>query len=105
MSATLRIRRMAETDAEVVAALATELGYPSETEGIGVRIRAIGESDLLLVAVDAGEKASRVIQAHRVGVIGVGCLVALLGLVGSSSACRGGTARALIDAGDSWAES
>ena len=48
---------MAETDAEVVAALATELGYPSETEAIGVRIRAIGESNLLLVAVDAGDKA------------------------------------------------
>src|SRR5438105_12629504 len=73
MSATLRIRRMAETDAEVVAALAAELGYPSETEAIGVRIRAIGESDLLLVAVDASDKAIGFIQAHRVCIIEVGC--------------------------------
>ena len=34
MSATLRIRRMAETDAEVVATLAGELGYPSEAEAM-----------------------------------------------------------------------
>ena len=60
MSATLRIRRMAEMDAEVVAMLAGELGYPSETEAIRVRIRAVGESDLLLVAVDVGRQGNRV---------------------------------------------
>jgi hypothetical protein len=56
---------MAETDAEVVAALAAELGYPSETEAIGVRIRAIGESDLLLVAVDASTRQSDL--SRRIG--------------------------------------
>jgi len=56
MSETLRIRRMAEMDAEVVATLAGELGYPNETKAIRARLRAIGESDLLLVALDAGDK-------------------------------------------------
>ena len=104
MSATLRIRRMAETDAEVVAALATELGYPSETEGIGVRIRAIGESNLLLVAVDAGDKAIGFIQAHRVCIIEVGFRVEILGLVVSSSARRSGIARRLIEEAETWAK-
>ena len=95
---------MAETDAEVVAALAGELGYPSETEAIGVRIRAIGESDLLLVAVDVGDKAIGFIQAHRVCIIEVGFRVEILGLVVSSSARRSGIARRLIEEAETWAK-
>src|SRR5207237_6497441 len=104
MSATLRIRRMAQTDAEVVAALSAELGYPSGTDTIGVRIRAIGESDLLLVAVDAGDKAIGFIQAHRVCIIEMGFRVEILGLVVSSSARRSGIARRLIEAAEAWAK-
>ena len=102
MSATLRIRRMAETDAEVVASLAAELGYPSETEAIRARIRAIRESDLLLVAVDAGDKVIGFIQAHRVCIIEVGFRVEILGLVVSSSARRSGIARGLIEEAEAW---
>src|SRR5947209_20215106 len=105
MSATLRIRRMAETDAEMVAALAAELGYPSETEAIGVRIRAIGESDLLLVAVDASDKAVGFIQAHRVCIIEVGFRVEILGLVVSSPVRRSGIGRRLIAEAERWAKS
>src|SRR6478672_13302003 len=104
MSATLRIRRMAETDAEVVATLAAELGYPSETEAIGVRIRAIGESDLLLVAVDVGDKAIGFIQAHRVCIIEVGFRVEILGLVVSSIGRRKRIARMLIGEVELWAK-
>jgi hypothetical protein len=43
-----RIRPMVEADAEVVAELATELGYPNEIEAIRRRIRPIREADLLL---------------------------------------------------------
>jgi predicted N-acetyltransferase YhbS len=102
MSATLRIRRMSETDAEVVAALAGELGYPNETEAIRARIRAVGESDLLLVAVDAGDKVIGFIQAHRVCIIEVGFRVEILGLVVSSSARRSGIARGLIEEAEAW---
>ena len=105
MSETLRIRRMAEADAEVVAALAGELGYPNETEAIRVRIRAIGESDLLLVAVDAGDRAIGFIQAHRVCIIEVGFRVEILCLIVSSSARRSGIARGLIEEAEAWAKS
>ena len=94
MSETLRIRRMAAKDAEVVATLAGELGYPNEVEAIRTRIRAIGESDLLLVAVDATDRPVGFIQAHRVCVIEVGFRVEILGLVVLSSARRSGIARA-----------
>ena len=104
MNATLRIRRMAATDAEVVAALAGELGYPGETAAIRAHIRAISESDLLLVAVDAGDKAIGFIQAHRVCIIEVGFRVEILGLVVSSSARRSGIARRLIEEAETWAK-
>jgi GNAT superfamily N-acetyltransferase len=103
MSGTLGIRRMAETDAKVVATLAGELGYPNETEAIRTRIRAIGELDLLLVAVDASDKAVGFIQAHRLCIIEVGFRVEILGLVVSSSARRSGIGRRLIAEVERWA--
>ena len=102
MSETLRIRRMAATDAEVVAMLAGELDYPNEVEAIRTRIRAIGESDLLLVAVDAKDRPVGFIQAHRVCVIEVGFRVEILGLVVLSSARRSGIARRLIAEVECW---
>jgi len=102
---TLRIRRMAERDSEVVAALAGELGYPNETEAIRARIRKIGDSDLLLVAVDANDKPVGFIQAHRVCIIELGFRVEILGLVVSSSARRSGIARKLIAEMERWAKS
>jgi GNAT superfamily N-acetyltransferase len=95
---------MAAMDGEVVATLARELGYPNEVEAIRARIRAIGDSDLLLVALDAGEKAIGFIQAHRVCIIEVGFRVEILGLVVSSSARRNGIARRLVEEAESWAK-
>ena len=94
---------MAETDAEVVAMLAGELGYPNQVEMIRARVRAIGESDLLLVAVDANDKAVGFIQAHRVCIIEVGFRVEIPGLVVSSSARRSGIGRRLIAEVERWA--
>ena len=93
---------MAATDAEVVAMLAGELDYPNEVEAIRTRIRAIGKSDLLLVAVDAKDRPVGFIQAHRVCVIEVGFRVEILGLVVLSSARRSGIARRLIAEVECW---
>ena len=104
MGGTLRIRRMAEADAETVATLAGELGYPNGVEMIRPRVRAIGEADLLLVAVDASDKAVGFIQAHRVCIIEVGFRVEILGLVVSSSARRSGIGQRLIEEAERWAK-
>jgi GNAT superfamily N-acetyltransferase len=103
MSETLRIRRMAGTDAEVVATLASELGYPNEAEAIRARVQAIGEPDLLLVAVDASDKTVGFIQAHRLCIIEVGFRVEILGLVVASAARRSGIGRRLIAEVERWA--
>jgi GNAT superfamily N-acetyltransferase len=103
VSEALRIRRMVETDAEVVAALAGELGYPNEVETIRARVRAIDQADLLLVAVDASNKAVAFIQGHRFCIIEVGFRVEILGLVVSSSVRRSGIGRKLIAEAERWA--
>jgi GNAT superfamily N-acetyltransferase len=95
---------MVEADAEVVAELATELGYPNEIEAIWRRIRPIGEEDLLLVAADASGKPVGFIQAHRVCIIEVGFRVEILGLVVSSTTRRKGIARLLIEEVEGWAK-
>jgi len=97
-------RAAREADAETAATLAGELGYPNEGEMIRARVRAIGEADLLLVAVDASDKAVGFIQAHRVCIIEVGFQVEILGLVVSSSARRSGIGQRLIEEAERWAK-
>jgi len=95
---------MVGADAEVVAELATELGYPNEIEAIHRRIRPIGQTDLLLVVADASDKPVGFIQAHRVCIIEVGLRVEILGLVVSSTVRRKGIARMLIGEVELWAK-
>ena len=99
-----KIRPMTEADAEAVAGLALELGYPNEIETIGERIRAIGKADLLLVAVDPYDTPVGFIQAHRVCIIEAGFRVEILGLVVSSNARREGIARTLMQEVERWAK-
>jgi GNAT superfamily N-acetyltransferase len=96
---------MIEADAEAVTALAAELGYANEIEAIRRRIRPIGRSDLLLVAVDASDHPVGFIHAHRVCIIEVGSRVEILGLVVSSTARRKGIAQRLVEEVESWANS
>lgn len=95
---------MVEADAEVVAELAMQLGYPNEIEAIRRRICPIGEADLLLIAADANDKPVGFIQAHRVCIIEVGSRVEILGLVVSSTARRNGIARTLVGEVELWAK-
>jgi GNAT superfamily N-acetyltransferase len=104
MNRETRIRPMVEADAEVVAELATQLGYPNEIEAIRRRICPIGEVDLLLVAADGSDKPVGFIQAHRVCIIELGLRVEILGLVVSSTARRKGIARTLIEEVELWAK-
>jgi GNAT superfamily N-acetyltransferase len=94
---------MVEADADVVAELATELGYPNEIETLRRRIRPVGVEDLLVVATDARDKPVGFIQAHGVCIIEVGFRVEILGLVVSSTARRKGIARLLIEEVELWA--
>jgi GNAT superfamily N-acetyltransferase len=95
---------MVEADAEDVAQLAAELGYPSEIESIRTRMKAISGSDLLLVAVTAADRPIGFIQASRFCIIEAGFRVEILGLVVSSTARRSGIGRKLLAEAERWAQ-
>jgi GNAT superfamily N-acetyltransferase len=102
-----RVRRATEHDAEVVARLACELGYPADTLTMRVRIRALSASstDSLFVAVDSSDVPIGWLQAHSAHLIESGFRVEILGLVVASAARRAGIGRALVAEAEHWAAS
>jgi len=101
----LRIRAMAEDDCEAVAELSGELGYPTKSEAIRVRLRAINPSDLLVVAVTEMDRPVGFIQASRVCTVEADMRVHIVGLVVSSTVRRSGVGAALIAEVERWAQS
>lgn len=99
-----RIRAMTEADAETVAILCRELGYPSEPSEIRARFGAVPTADLLIVAVDAADVPLGFIHAGIARTVEASARVHILGLVVSSRARRRGIARRLIAEAERWAE-
>lgn len=94
---------MTEADAESVATLCRELGYPSDPVDVRARLRAVAPSDVLLVAVDRADVPLGFIQAGVVRTIEAEARVHILGLVVSSQARRLGIARRLMAEVERWA--
>ncbi len=49
------IRRISEADAQAVAQLSGELGYPSDADAVRRRLRAVDPADFLVVAVSPAD--------------------------------------------------
>jgi GNAT superfamily N-acetyltransferase len=99
----MKVRAMKESDAQAVAELARELGYPSEDEEMRRRIAVLDKSNLVLVAVDPSGAAMGYVQAHRRSTLETGFRVEIAGLVVSSGARRSGVGRRLIAEAEQWA--
>ncbi len=100
----MRIRPMIASDAQAVAELTAELGYPNGAQPIRERMAIILQSNLLLVAVDATDKPIAFIQANRSCIIEVGFRAEIVGLVVSARARRKGIGQRLIAEVERWAE-
>ena len=92
-------------DADAIASLAAELGYPTTGEAVRSRIEAIGpsRSDLLLVATNGGGEIIGWLQAIAAHILESGFRVEIVGLIVSSRIRRGGIGRALVAAAERWA--
>ena len=101
------VRHAAEHDAEAIARLACDLGYPASAETMRVRIRAVSASpsDSLFVAADLSGIAIGWLHAHSANLIESGFRVEILGLVVSPIARRAGIGRALVGEAEHWAAS
>jgi predicted N-acetyltransferase YhbS len=96
-------RAMVEADAEQVAKLSGELGYPSDAEAIRRRLRAISPADLLLVAVEENGAPTGFIHAMAMRTIEEEVRVHVMALVVSSRVRRNGTGRKLISEAENCA--
>lgn len=94
---------MNETDAEAVAQLSGELGYPSDPEAVRRRLRAVDPADLLIVAVNEADVAIGFIHGRMTRTIESDARAYIVGLVVSSKARRAGVGRRLVAEVERWA--
>lgn len=100
----MSVREAVAGDAVALAALMTELGYPSSTEQILDRLRSLPQrGDLVLVAESRGEVVGA-IHLHRADTLASGRVVEILAFVVHEPARGAGHGRALLDAGIEWAD-
>lgn len=106
MSPPLIIRSATATDADAIASLAGELGYPVTGEVMRERL-AVATQDahqLAVVAVAEGDIPVGWLQAQFSCVLDAGRRVEILGLVVSARVRRSGAGRALVEAAERWAQ-
>ena len=97
------IRCMTEVDAEAVAQLAGELGYPSDADAVRRRLRAVDPADFIGVAVSPANVAIGFIHGRMTRTVEAEARVHIVGMVVSSKARRAGVGRRLIEEVERWA--
>ena len=97
------IRRMNEADAEAVAQLSSELGYPSDADAVRRRLRAVDPADFLVVAVSAADVVIGFIHGRMTRTVEADARAHIVGLVVSSKVRRRGVGRRLIAEVERWA--
>jgi predicted N-acetyltransferase YhbS len=104
---TFKVRCASDMDADAIARLSAELGYPTPHETMRQRIHAISASsaDLLVVATDPSGEPVGWLQAHAAQLIEFGFRVEIVGLIVSTAARRKGIGRSLVAAAERWAKS
>ena len=99
------VRPMTPRDAEAVARLSGQLGYPSAADDVERRFRPLAEdSDVVLLVAEDGD--GRVVGWIHVGgrrFLGSDTFAQIDGLVVEASARRRGAGRALVRAAEEWA--
>jgi len=104
-SMSTRIRRMALRDAEAVAELTTQLGYPVESDALAGRIGPLLEetSSAVLVAVDAEDRPIGWLHVAMQLSLEGDPRVHIMGLVIDDRHRSAGIGQELLAAGEGWA--
>jgi predicted N-acetyltransferase YhbS len=100
-----RIRPMTPEDAGAVAALTTQLGYPTDADAAAVRIRAVvgREEHAAFVAVDADDHPIGWIHVERSWSLAEAGQVVIAGLVVDEGHRSDRIGARLLEAGEHWA--
>lgn len=99
------VREATPADADALAALSGELGYPADAGAVRGRLARIlaCADDRVVVAQAAGGAVCGWLQAHRSEVLESGLRVEIMGLVVAAGARRSGVGRALVADAEAWA--
>jgi ribosomal protein S18 acetylase RimI-like enzyme len=101
----VNIRRALAADADAIAALATELGYPTTPEEIRERLRFLLPLPSQFVAVaEAAEGILGWVAAEERVLLESGRRAEIVGLVVGATVRRHGIGSALVRAAESWAQ-
>src|SRR5436190_562011 len=100
------VRNARATDADRLAELSAELGYPVEPETISRRLRRLlkNEEHLLLVAESPTDRIVGWIHAAQQDVLEAGRFCEILGLVVGSGQRGHGVGRRLVEQVEKWAQ-
>jgi GNAT superfamily N-acetyltransferase len=100
-----RIRSAKQADAEAIALLSRELGYPAELKTVRERLRRIlGRDDQRVVVAEVPSGAvCGWLQAHSSIAVESGLRVEIVGLIVSEKMRRRGVGRSLVAQAESWA--
>ncbi|HEY5552949.1 MAG TPA: GNAT family N-acetyltransferase, partial [Opitutaceae bacterium] len=104
-NSSVRIRPATVTDADAIARLATELGYPASGAEIRTRLTTLlgSRAHFIAVAEREGEVIGWVGAEHRT-LLESGERAELVGLVVSVGARRSGIGSALVGSAEAWAQ-
>ena len=104
MSTPFEIRRATLADAEAIAALSGELGYPASTQQMSERLAVLllQDTQFIAVAVTAEGDVRAWIAAEQRLLLEYGEKVEIVGLVVGAAARRGGVGKALVAAVEQW---
>lgn len=101
----MRIRKIRERDVPVVAGLAGQLGYSTDTEAMASRLRELAASSTegVFAAVDDLDEVVGWIHIGRRVLLESGPFAEILGLIVDGGRRGCGIGAALVDAAESWA--
>jgi len=102
----VRVRAANTGDAESIALLSGDLGYPSDVASTRERLLSILAADdqRLVVAVDPAGAVCGWLQAHCNVVLESGLRVEIVGLIVSEAMRRRGVGRSLVAQAETWAK-
>jgi GNAT superfamily N-acetyltransferase len=105
MANEFKVRAATEDDAEPIALLSRELGYPAELTAVRKRLNSILARDdqRVVVAELPGQAICGWLQAHCSHVLESGFRVEIVGLIVSERMRRRGVGRILVAQAETWA--
>lgn len=100
----MKIRPIVSSDAEVLAALTSELGYPTDVTTITSRLTDIlRQPDHQLLVAEADGQVVAWIHVLTMNVLESGFIAQIVGLVVAESQRRHGIGRKLVEEAEQWA--